>query len=54
MWLLFEAGLIFAPLFKRKENQNPEETPDDEWDDEQMEAEMDKIDAEMEALDKEE
>ncbi|HIC40856.1 MAG TPA: twin-arginine translocase subunit TatC, partial [Piscirickettsiaceae bacterium] len=61
MWLLFEAGLFFAPLFKRQEksiddndpteptsNSDEDETFDDEdWDDAEMEAEMDKIDAEM-------
>ncbi len=67
MWLLFEAGLFFAPLFKRQEksiddndpteptsNSDKDETFDDEdWDDAEMEAEMDKIDAEMKKLDKE-
>ena len=67
MWLLFEAGLFFAPLFKRQEksiddnnpteptsNSDEDETFDDEdWDDAEMEAEMDKIDAEMKKLDKE-
>ena len=72
MWLLFEAGLIFAPMFKRKEvtnddsptepstDRNNDESPEDEegeededWDDAEMEAEMDKIDAEMKKLDKE-
>jgi sec-independent protein translocase protein TatC len=68
MWLLFEAGLIFAPMFKRKEttnddsptepstdrqNDEPLEDEDEDWDDAEMEAEMDKIDAEMKKLDKE-
>jgi sec-independent protein translocase protein TatC len=67
MWLLFEAGLIFAPMFKRQEKSiddndptkptstsGKDETLDDEdWDDAEMEAEMDKIDAEMKKLDKE-
>jgi len=70
MWLLFEAGLFFAPLFKRQEKpiddndpikptstSDKDETLDDEdgedWDDAEMEAEMDKIDAEMKKLDKE-
>ena len=67
MWLLFEAGLFFAPLFKRQEksiddndpteptsNSDEDQTFDDEdWDDAEMEAEMDKIDAEMKKLDKE-
>ena len=68
MWLLFEAGLFFAPLFKRQEKPIDDNDPtkptstsdkdetleDDEvWDDAEMEAEMDKIDAEMKKLDKE-
>jgi sec-independent protein translocase protein TatC len=70
MWLLFEAGLIFAPMFRRKEvtnddsptepstdrknDESPEDEEDEEdWDDAEMEAEMDKIDAEMKKLDKE-
>ena len=69
MWLLFEAGLIFAPMFKRKEvtnddsptepstdrnnDESPEDEEDEDWDDAEMEAEMDKIDAEMKKLDKE-
>ena len=68
MWLLFEAGLIFAPMFKRQEKSiddndptkptstsDKDETLEDEedWDDAEMEAEMDKIDAEMKKLDKE-
>jgi len=61
IWLLFEAGLIFAPLFK----QNKQETPDEPSPnpsktsskkksvaDDDVEAEMKKIDAEMEKLDK--
>jgi len=69
MWLLFEAGLIFAPMFKRKEvtnddsptepstdrnnDESPEDEEDEDWDDAEMEAEMDKIDAEMKKIDKE-
>ncbi len=71
MWLLFEAGLIFAPLLKRKEvsaaptdadtddtsnnaqQQTAENADEDDWDDAEMEAEMEKIDAEMKKLDKE-
>lgn len=67
IWLLFEAGLIFAPLFKQNKQETPDEpspnpskTPskkesvadDDDWRDDEMEAEMKKIDAEMEKLDK--
>jgi len=69
MWLLFEAGLIFAPLFTRKENNSesndldPDNNPDqpskkttkeeeekEDWDDDEFDAEMDKIDAEFEKL----
>jgi sec-independent protein translocase protein TatC len=64
MWLLFEAGLFFAPLFKRQEksiddndpteptsNSDEDETFDDEdWDDAEMEAEME---AEMDKIDAE-
>jgi sec-independent protein translocase protein TatC len=69
MWLLFEAGLIFAPLFIRKENNSesndidPDNNPDqpskkttkekeekEDWDDDEFDAEMDKIDAEFEKL----
>jgi sec-independent protein translocase protein TatC len=62
MWLLFEAGLIFAPMFKRstpisddkdaKSTVTPDkkEAPDEEdWGDE----ELDKIDKVLEELDKE-
>ena len=55
MWLLFEIGLFFAPLFKRRKGGGAE--PDDEHkilDDEEdadMDAEMDKIDAQMKKLD---
>jgi sec-independent protein translocase protein TatC len=69
MWLLFEAGLIFAPLFKQNKQEtetpdepspNPSKPPsekesvadDDDWRNDEMEAEMKKIDAEMEKLDK--
>ncbi|MDG2395427.1 twin-arginine translocase subunit TatC [Candidatus Thioglobus sp.] len=69
MWLLFEAGLIFAPLFTRKENNSesndidPDNNPDqpskkttkedeekEDWNDDEFDAEMDKIDAEFEKL----
>jgi sec-independent protein translocase protein TatC len=68
MWLLFEAGLIFAPMFKRQEKPIDDNNPtkptstsdkdetledDEDWDDAEMDAEMDKIDAEMKKLDKE-
>ncbi len=64
MWLLFEAGLIFAPMFKARKKQpnigadtaepqsGANDKEEDDWDDVQMEAEMEKIDAEMEKLDK--
>jgi sec-independent protein translocase protein TatC len=65
MWLLFEAGLIFAPMFKRK---NPTEPTNDDdpinpstdsqknnpdHDDDALDAEMDRIDEEFNKLDKE-
>lgn len=68
IWLLFEAGLIFAPLFKENKQKTPDKpspnsskassekesvSDDDDWSDDEMEAEMEKIDAEMEKLDKE-
>lgn len=73
MWLLFEAGLIFAPMFKRKSPTEPtndndptkpskgsqkndsdqnDESDDEDWDDEALDAEMDKIDGEFDKLDK--
>jgi sec-independent protein translocase protein TatC len=61
IWLLFEAGLIFAPLFKQNKQETPDEpspnpskTPSKKESvaDDEMEAEMKKIDAEMEKLDK--
>jgi len=67
MWLLFEAGLFFAPLFKKQEqtqptNDNPTKPPtgsnkekstdDEDWDDGELDAEMDKIDEEFKKLDK--
>lgn len=67
IWLLFEAGLIFAPLFKQNKQETPDEpspnssktsskkesvADDDDWRDDEMEAEIKKIDAEMEKLDK--
>jgi sec-independent protein translocase protein TatC len=67
MWLLFEAGLIFAPLFKQNKQETPDEpspnpsktssekelvADDDDWRDDEIEAEMKKIDAEIEKLDK--
>jgi len=61
MWLLFEAGLIFAPMFQRQEAKessddtpNPDGTPtsevedDDDWDDDD---ELDRIEAEFKKLD---
>ncbi len=68
MWLLFEAGLIFAPLFSRKEtddsprpnNTDPSdgseqksEKDEDDWDDDEFDAEMDKIDKEFQEMDDE-
>ena len=69
MWLLFEAGLIFAPLFSRKDDETePEDTdpsnPDkpsksdddddeEEWDDDKFDAEMDKIDEDFQEMDEE-
>jgi sec-independent protein translocase protein TatC len=76
MWLLFEAGLILAPMFKRKNPTEPtndddptkpskdsqkndanhdhnDESDDEDWDDEALDAEMDKIDEEFTKLDKE-
>ncbi len=69
IWLLFEVGLIFAPLFKQNKQKTPDDEPfpnsskassgkesvsdGDDWSDDKMEAEMKKIDAEMEKLDKE-
>ncbi|MDB2590388.1 twin-arginine translocase subunit TatC [Candidatus Thioglobus sp.] len=69
MWLLFEAGLIFAPLFSRKDDESepddtdpnnpdkPSKSDDDddeeEWDDDKFDAEMDKIDEEFQEMDKE-
>jgi len=66
MWLLFEAGLFFAPLFKKQDQTQPtnddptkptdskrEKSADDEdWDDGELDAEMDKIDEEFKKLDK--
>ncbi len=54
MWLLFEAGLFFAPLFKRQEKSIDDNDPTEPTSNsDKMEAEMDKIDAEMKKLDKE-
>jgi len=67
MWLLFEAGLFFAPLFKKQDqtqptNDDPTKPPtdskreksadDEDWDDDELSAEMDKIDEEFKKLDK--
>ena len=67
MWLLFEAGLFFAPLFKKQDqtqptNDDPTKPPtdskreksadDEDWDDGELGAEMDKIDEEFKKLDK--
>lgn len=49
MWLLFEVGLIFAPMFKRLTSTDNEEQSDDEWDNE----DFDEIDEAFEKLDKE-
>lgn len=49
MWLLFEVGLIFAPMFKRLKSTDNEEQSDDEWDNE----DFDEIDEVFEKLDKE-
>ncbi len=68
MWLLFETGLIFAPLFKqnkqkisdkpppnssKKFSKKEENSDNNDWNDNEMEAEMKKIDTEMKKLDKE-
>lgn len=69
MWLLFEAGLIFAPLFSRKDDETepedadpsnpdkPSKSDDDddeeEWDDDKFDAEMDKIDEDFQEMDEE-
>ncbi|MDC0390102.1 twin-arginine translocase subunit TatC [Candidatus Thioglobus sp.] len=69
MWLLFEAGLIFAPLFSRKDDKTepddtdpsnpdkPSKSEDDddeeEWDDDKFDAEMDKIDEDFQEMDEE-
>jgi sec-independent protein translocase protein TatC len=73
MWLLFEAGLIFAPMFKRKNPTEPindndptkpstdskkndaddDASDNEDWDNEVLDAEMDKIDEEFNKLDKE-
>lgn len=61
MWLLFEAGLIFSPMFKMRKSvdtikpsssSEDEDYDDDDEIDAQMGAEIDKINAEMEKLDK--
>ena len=68
MWLLFEAGLIFAPMFQRKNPEQPtdnDDNPDDsskskeeesndeeDWDDDDLDAEMDKIDEDFKKLEK--
>ncbi len=53
MWLLFEAGIIFAPMFKRptatKDGSAKQETDDRDWDDK----ELDEIDKAFKKLDKE-
>jgi sec-independent protein translocase protein TatC len=61
MWLLFEAGLIFAPLFSRKDDKTePDDTdpsnPDkpsksEDDDDDEEEWDDDKFDAEMDKID---
>jgi len=62
MWLLFEAGLIFAPLFTRKEVEsepepddtdpsNPDKPSKSDDDDEEEDWDDDKFDAEMDKID---
>jgi sec-independent protein translocase protein TatC len=61
MWLLFEAGLIFAPMFQRQQSNDDSPNPDDsstkktieteEEDDELDDDELDKIEAEFKKLD---
>jgi sec-independent protein translocase protein TatC len=68
MWLLFEAGLIFAPLFVRKEKEDTETSGDDtdpdnnppnpdkkstKDDDENEDWDDDEFDAEMDKIDEE-
>jgi sec-independent protein translocase protein TatC len=67
MWLLFEAGLIFAPLFVRKEKEDTETSGDDTdpdnnppnpdkkstKDDENEDWDDDEFDAEMDKIDEE-
>jgi sec-independent protein translocase protein TatC len=63
MWLLFEAGLIFAPLFSRKDDTDPsnpdkpskseDDDDEEEWDDDKFDAEMDKIDEDFQEMDEE-
>jgi sec-independent protein translocase protein TatC len=68
MWLLFEAGLIFAPLFVRKEKEGTETSDDDtdpdnnppnpdkkstKDDDENEDWDDDEFDAEMDKIDEE-
>jgi sec-independent protein translocase protein TatC len=65
MWLLFEAGLIFAPMFtsQKKEqtstqptDNDPTHSPDsdteEDWDEDELDDEMDKIEEEFTKLDK--
>ena len=52
IWLLFEAGLIFAPMFKVRENEknlkdNQSTTNTNDWNDEAHNSKMDKIESEM-------
>ena len=62
MWLLFEAGLIFAPLFTRKDDEtepepdntdpsNPDKPSKSDDDDEEEEWDDDQFDAEMDKID---
>jgi len=62
MWLLFEAGLIFAPLFTRKNDEtepepddtdpsNPDKPSKSDDDDEEEEWDDDQFDAEMDKID---
>ncbi|CAB5502391.1 Twin-arginine translocation protein TatC [Bathymodiolus thermophilus thioautotrophic gill symbiont] len=67
MWLLFEAGLIFAPMFtsQKKEQTSTQPTDNDpthlpdsdteeDWDEDELDDEMDKIEEEFTKLDKSE
>lgn len=53
MWLLFEAGLIFAPMFKRSTSTDNEEQLDDvlDYDKEWLNEDFDEIDEDFKKLD---